>query len=56
MATEDDLKSRMRENRTSGSVRGSDILHIVCKYNDRNVELSTRRTNMRKNYFVKLIN
>ena len=25
MATEEDLKSRMRENRMSGSVRGSDI-------------------------------
>jgi len=31
MATEDGLKSRMRENRTSGSERGSDISLIGTK-------------------------
>ena len=45
MATEDCLKSRMREIRTYGSVRGSDIPSQV-NILERSVELSTRLKRM----------
>ena len=41
LVTKDFLKSRMRENRTYGSVRGSDIPFRFLN-NERSVELSTR--------------